>query len=332
MSKLLFCTRNDVSKHIVLRNYISLLKKNGTLVDTCRVKKGSIRQLIASLCDPMVPLILVDDPIAFMFSKIVSPSKRIVFLSLEMFEHQIRWKGARNIARNLLFYVLHRLSLEFADWVVFSNTLRRDFYLKKHRLLASKSCVVKNKVLLPEEWPFLGGSLEMRIGQFRQKFNILVVYAGSLQEGRSLGHLVEALREALDIGMVLIESTNIATKMPEMDNLLCLRNLSHQDVMAIYKYCDVGILNYANDPLNVRFCAPVKIFEYAAAGLKIVANENYSMMSDELVNGIYTDKESVVTLIRSLCSSGRKTPDLDQVSFDLEFDRNIRPIISSFMA
>src|SRR5690606_13896304 len=52
-----------------------------------------------------------------------------------------------------------------------------------------------------------------------------------------------------------------------------LGRVSRAALPSILEQCDVGILSYSYESLNDRLCAPNKIFEYAQAGLPVLATD-----------------------------------------------------------
>lgn len=302
MKNIYFFTRNRIKDHIILKNIFKVLKDSNYLVNECnlnfdfkfKIANGSI--------------IIVDDPIAFIYCYLIFFFKkniRILFLSLEVFEHQLEWNKFYNIVRNFIFFVLQKISLNKANWVFFPNNQRLLFYLDKNPLLKSKSSVLQNFPLLPLELMTESDSQNISLQQvklFVKKFKLNAIYAGSLASGRDINQIVSAFENQKFFGLIIISSNKwIDTDALnfETSSILYLNVLPHSIVQEIYKICQVGFLTYANNPINTRLCAPVKIFEYANQGLFILGNKNENLLQNELVHGFFDNSEDIFRNLES---------------------------------
>ncbi|UJF25312.1 hypothetical protein L0B52_03955 [Suttonella sp. R2A3] len=109
--------------------------------------------------------------------------------------------------------------------------------------------------------------------------------------------------------------------MPESESILVLRNLPHSTVLGLYDFFDAGLLSYENHPLNVKFCAPTKVYEYLAAGLYIIGNSNYSLKDSGYCDYIFFQTGEVLGFMQEISTLKCK----EKISFD--FDEDFQEII-----
>lgn len=112
----------------------------------------------------------------------------------------------------------------------------------------------------------------------------LAVFAGAFRSWHGAVHLVRAIRELHDrgeksFGAVLIgdgpELSSVRSEAAHLPNVIFTGALPHDRVAACLTAADVGVAPFdtaAHRPLSLGFYwSPLKIFEYMAAGLPVVA-------------------------------------------------------------
>jgi len=105
----------------------------------------------------------------------------------------------------------------------------------------------------------------------------IVLYQGGVGQGRSLDLLVRALPLlAADVAVVLIgpgkeeykqQLTALAAELGVPDRLFIHPPVDHTDLPEYTCSAHVGVVIYRNISRNHYYCAPNKLYEYAAAGL-----------------------------------------------------------------
>ena len=96
-----------------------------------------------------------------------------------------------------------------------------------------------------------------------------VVFAGAWNE-RVDTSLVEQLAAALpEAAIVLIGA--VSSRVPTAANVHVLGPIDHEALPAHLRAADVGIIPYRPGPFNDASC-PLKLYEYLAAGLPVVAS------------------------------------------------------------
>lgn len=107
----------------------------------------------------------------------------------------------------------------------------------------------------------------------------LCVYQGDVSLRRGLGKLLDAVAYLPDgIRMLIVGGgpdteaiRNESQRLSIEGRVTMIGKVRREELQTILESCDVGLLTYPFKGLNNIYCAPNKIYEYAQAGLPIVA-------------------------------------------------------------
>jgi glycosyltransferase involved in cell wall biosynthesis len=169
------------------------------------------------------------------------------------------------------------------DYVIAPNAARSRIYARRCELrnppVVIRNCPPSTEVprsdLLRQQ---LGLSADVRI----------VVYHGSLMQGRALDHLVAATREFdTNISLVLIGAESpffqtvlvpLVESMPEPRRVHFIPFVEPDRVLDYVASADLGVVIYQNVNLNNYLCAPTKLYEYLMVGLPVVTSNFPEML------------------------------------------------------
>jgi glycosyltransferase involved in cell wall biosynthesis len=165
--------------------------------------------------------------------------------------------------------------------------------------------------------PVISASEEVSPDYLRAKFSIpekspIFIYVGMLARGRGLDLLLSAFaREQTDGHLVFLGEGELSSKIRQLakiqGNLHLHAPVTHDEVVSVVKSADVGCCLIENVSLSDYFCLPNKLFEYAFAGLPVLASDfpEIRRFVETYQCGVCTqlDDRSVAEAIRKLSAT-----------------------------
>jgi glycosyltransferase involved in cell wall biosynthesis len=181
--------------------------------------------------------------------------------------------------RDYFWYLLERWTVRRADLVIAANE-ERSSLMAAHYHLKQAPVVMRN---IPQriETGVQDNTVLQRYSELSRRTpdEVLVLYQGDVTLARGIGRFVEALRYLPPRFRLVVVGGG-----PDLDRLkvqvkahgregqfTALGRVPHRLLPAITRLADVGIVTYSFQGLNNIYCAPNKIYEYAQAGLPVVA-------------------------------------------------------------
>lgn len=318
MLKILFYTRNNAEKHVIVKNILSYLK---TFTNVKVIPFKSVFRIKKEIDYKKVDWVYHDDPIAFVIFSLFGVKANKIFHSLEMFEYQVDLNSIKRVLRYFVFLTCHWLALRNSNLIIFPNELRRDFYLEKYKWLKTKNVVILENIPRNLEGALLENIPENDLVKtFVSKFKKTLVITGAIGEGRDIDKIINKFSRQNEYGLCVI--TQSEAHIPKSNSILVLRNLPHSSVLGLYGYFDAGLLSYDNHPLNVKFCAPTKMYEYLASGLYVIGNDNYSLRHNDYCDCVFYEPSEILEFLSNLETMKRK----ETVVFDL--DKKLQAILN----
>lgn len=190
--------------------------------------------------------------------------------------------GARGSVRDHVWSQLERLVASRADLIVAASPERAEFMGEHYRLprpptsmrnIADAQVVMEcEKASVLADYPAL---------RRRDAADTILIYQGYVALDRGIGRFVELL-DLLPLtyrlivagdGPELAELKAAAARHTIAGRFAALGPVPHDRLPAITAQADIGIVSYPWTGRNNRLCASGKFFEYAQAGLPIIASD-----------------------------------------------------------
>jgi glycosyltransferase involved in cell wall biosynthesis len=211
--------------------------------------------------------------------------------------------------RDRFWYRLERWAAPRADLVIAANSQRAEV-MGAHYRLASAPVVVGNIPPVPSG----GLSREETLARYpalgrRAPGTVRLVYQGDMDLQRGVGDLVRGLQSLpahfelvlVGAGLHLERLRELVGELGLGERVIELGRIPREDLHAVLRTCDVGLITYAQEGWNNLLCAPNKLYEYAQAGLPTFARENPVLR--EIIGrwGVGVVAQDVAAGIQSLC-------------------------------
>jgi glycosyltransferase involved in cell wall biosynthesis len=171
---------------------------------------------------------------------------------------------------------LERFLLKRVDLTITVNESRAQIMYQEYHA-PRVPVVIMN---LPEFKNNLKTSKRFREKCFESGLNkdcsFIVLYQGNIGAGRDLDFVIKSVEKwPSAVGLVLMgEAEEWLKKLPKQLNLenrvIFYPKVAMTDLISLASQADMGLVTYATDTRNNYYCAPNKLFEYAAAGIPIL--------------------------------------------------------------
>lgn len=169
-------------------------------------------------------------------------------------------------------YLFDWLGVRSADLVI-STGIERARVMQEHYGLKEMPLVVRNIAEDMSDRRCATPHLE------RRNQEAVFVYEGHVALERGIQRYIQALAflpatyslVIIGGGPHLSELRAIAQAANVANRVRFTGRVPREDVLPMLQQCDVGLISYSWEGLNNLYCAPNKIFEYAQAGIPVVA-------------------------------------------------------------
>lgn len=104
------------------------------------------------------------------------------------------------------------------------------------------------------------------------------VYIGAIDKRLDIDSLIDLAKARSDVSIVIIglDTSNQTKKFDEVDNIYFLGKKSYEVIPEYLNHCDIGLLPLSSHESN-QGRSPMKLYEYAAAGLAVVSRKYYEL-------------------------------------------------------
>lgn len=196
--------------------------------------------------------------------------------------HELLVPGdSRMSARHRFWYYLERLVVRRSDRVLAANEERARL-MSEHYGLAKLPAVMRN--IPPEREPAWTEAEVLAAFPAltrRSPDEKIVLYQGHVSVSRGLGRFVEAFHHlpeeyrlvVVGDGPDLERLKAAAQPLTAAGRFTAVGAVPNRVIGSVTRLADVGIITYPFKGLNNLYCAPNKIFEYAQAGVPVVATD-----------------------------------------------------------
>lgn len=333
----ILCDRHDVLSHRVLNNIYRFFGLSGQSVSCYNVFRlmDLIRFWKTKLA--YTDFTIVQDPLVLLVILFLKPLSRksIVYFCLEMWGHDVPNGSFFKIARNAIFLLSNGLAMFLSPIIVFPNELRRAYYGQRRPNVKEKSLVFENYYFgsseAVQEVP-CSQELRSKLDNIKKSHKVVTCYVGGIQPGRNVA-MVASVFEKLsrDVCFVVAGEDRIGVSWStafKNGNVYYVGHLADTEIYHLYRVAKWGFMDYDNNLLNTRYCAPLKLYEYLAFGMGIISNKNYAMLQKrDLIDFYYKDREELELVLQKLEGSEPKNKKTEKYDFSLKFAELLNAII-----
>lgn len=326
----IICDRHDVLLHNVLKNMYQFFRMRQEQVTCYNFSNLSdlVRLLRASFSDDAA--IIFQDPLVALGVFLLKPAsiRKGNYFCLEMWGYDAANSSMKISLRNIIFKLSNRIALKLSPISIFSNELRRQFYIDKAPHLRDRSYTFENyymKKKAGEEILPCSMELQSKLAEIKNKHKVITCFAGAIQRGRNVPMLASVVDSSpFEICLVVAGEDRIGIPWSSFTkgNVYYLGALSQEEVTQIYSIAQWGFMDYDNSLLNTRYCSPLKLYEYLAHGLGIICNRNYAMLlKRNLIDYYYENEEDLSIILRKLIYSKPCRKNVKDFDFSQKFDK-----------
>lgn len=190
--------------------------------------------------------------------------------------------GVRMSPRDRFWYLLERFVVPRAQ-VVFAANPERARMMHEHYGLGTEPSYLRNIPTPPSVTEANRAAAREAYPALRRcgPDDRIILYQGNIALARGIGRFVEALDHLPDTVRLVVAGSgpdlqrlkDIAEHHTASGRFTALGRVPHEDLAAISECADIGVVTYPHSGLNNLYCAPNKIYEYAQAGLPVIATD-----------------------------------------------------------
>jgi len=172
-------------------------------------------------------------------------------------------------ARKNIWMILEWLSIPLVDVLITVSEPLGELYKKRYPQLKMVD-IIRNvpKYEQPKKSEIFADSL----------FDHTVIFHGHFKPGRGLEKLVQAMKNVPHVKLIMVGGGELKDSLFNLVSDLSLKNIEFVDyinqdeLISHAAKADIGIVLFEPTSLNYSFALPNKFFEYAMAGLPILAS------------------------------------------------------------
>jgi len=212
-------------------------------------------------------------------------------------------------------YCIEKILIDNADGYIFITEGLMNHYANKMRIVDKPYSIVPSGVDLKRFTAKSGKTIRARYGI--RDDDLLLGYVGGIAKIRNLDFVIRGFREALsyrkDLKLMMVGDGDdlnslkyMASRMGCSDRIIFTGKVNYDQIPAYISSFDFGLCHLP-DKLIFRYSYPIKILEYLASGVPVLASNIWSHIEiSKKLNGIiiYDDFSSFVSLLRNIGRNG----------------------------
>lgn len=189
--------------------------------------------------------------------------------------------GQRLTPRDRFWYALEKFVVHRADLIIAANQ-QRAALMEEHYGLPSTPTFLRN-IPSVDSTSFINGDAAIAYPAFRRSNpeDRILIYQGAIRLARGLERFVEAFAYLPSTYRLVVAGDGpdrkrfqeIVADLEREGRVFLLGQVPNDLLHSIAARADLGIVSYPYVGLNNIYCAPNKLFEYAQAGLPIIATD-----------------------------------------------------------
>lgn len=183
--------------------------------------------------------------------------------------------------------IFEHLQAKKSNLVIVCNNYRKRLLevllpIKKIIVFENKRALSRNTLSKPYDSQYTDFVDGNKIDFSNKKINF--ISTGGINFKRGTGEIIDAVKKRNEVRLILVGKTSnsdfqeFKKKAANCKNIHYLGEIPYSSLAELLLIMDVGIVNYAADNLNNRYCASGKIYEYLSIGIPILATSNKPLL------------------------------------------------------
>jgi glycosyltransferase involved in cell wall biosynthesis len=196
--------------------------------------------------------------------------------------------GKKFIFRDRFWYLLERLTVPRADLVIAANRERAEIMAEHYHLLRQPTYMRNIPQWVEVTSDQQAAAIEMYpVLRKTTEDEITIIYQGDVSFRRRLDIFIDVMvilpanyrLIVVGDGADAVRLAQMASAQLAKDRFSALGRVPNDLLPSITVQADIGIVSYSYDGWNNLYCAPNKVFEYAFAGLPVIASSQPTLKS-----------------------------------------------------
>lgn len=266
----------------ITRYSIEITQKNGRIVRHLQLARTAMSVALKERPDIVIAENFFTTMTGWLISKLFHAD-----LIYDAYELIIPDSSRSMSRRDKFWYMLEKWTVRRASLVIAANPERAQLMTLHYGLKNPSEYMLNIPPLRTENIAIQEIERQYPTLMRRYPEERIILYQGYVSFDRGLNRFMEALTYlpqkyrlvVVGDGPDLERLKAMAEEESQRGRFTALGRVANHLLLAITKYADLGIVTYPYEGLNNIYCSPNKIFEYAQAGLPVVATDQPPLRS-----------------------------------------------------